>query len=371
MTMKTEYLLPVVIAPAADVRRGKPSASGLERIALCPGSWKLESLCDEEPKSDAAAMGTRLHAHLENGTTPDDAEEADAVTWCRGTELKIVRHLFPSGARVMRECRWWSHADDFSGQGDAVYTDGVTALVLDYKFGRGDVTEPARNWQLKSLAVLAFEQLGVQNVIVGILQPFVSRALPTLRQYSRTDFVGLRDSISAAIRATEEPNAPLHPGSKQCNYCKAAANCPALRLTVRDVVNYSLRDWQNFTPEVKRSAYDLARLAEKWTRSVIGRVERDIDAGREVAGLARGRDIQKFEITDIKRAFQILVESGVSADAFVSCCKLTLGDLDKVFLAAMRERNPKLRVDDAKIALRDLLSLAGERKNQKGRIKEC
>ena len=369
--MSTEYLLPVVITPAADVRRGKPSASGLERIALCPGSWKLESICDEETKSDAAAMGTRLHAHLENGTTPDDAEESDAVAWCRETELKIVRHLFPSGARVMREVRWWSQAGDFSGQGDSVYTDGVTALVLDYKFGRGDVTEPARNWQLKGLAVLAFEQLGVQNVIVGILQPFVSRAMPTLRQYNRTDFVGLRDSISDVIRATGEPKAPLHPGSKQCNYCKASANCPALRLTVRDVVNYSLRDWQNFTPEVKRSAFDLAKLAEKWSKSVIGRVERDIDAGREVAGLARGNDIQKFEITDIKAAFQILIESGVPADAFVSCCKLTLGDLDKAFLAVMRERNPKTRVADAKEALRDLLAIAGERKTSKGRIKEA
>ena len=368
--MSTEYLLPVIITPAADVRRGKPSASGLERIALCPGSWKLESLCEEATKSDAAAMGTRLHAHLENGTTPDDAEESDAVEWCRETELKIVRHLFPSGARVMRELRWWSQAGDFSGQGDSVYTDGVTALVLDYKFGRGDVTEPARNWQLKGLAVLAFEQLGVQNVVVGILQPFVSRAMPTLRQYNRADFVGLRDSISAVIRATREPNAPLHPGVKQCNYCKASANCPALRLTVRDVVNYSLRDWQNFTPEVKRSAYDLAKLAEKWSKSVMGRIDRDIDAGREVAGLARGNDIQKFEITDIKAAFQILIESGVPADAFVSCCKLTLGDLDKAFLAVMRERNPKMRVADAKEALRDLLAIAGERKTIKGRIKE-
>lgn len=368
--MTDECFLPVIIAPAADVRRGKPSASGLERIALCPGSWKLESLCAEETKSDAAAMGTRLHAHLENGTTPDDAEEAEAVAWCRETELKIVRHLFPAGARVMREIRWWSQAGDFSGQGDAVYTDGVTALVLDYKFGRGDVTEPARNWQLKGLAVLAFEQLGVQHVIVGILQPFVSRSLPTLRQYNRNDFVELRDSISSAIRATEAPKAPLHPGSKQCHYCKAAASCPALRLTVRDVVNYSLRDWQNFTPEVKRQAYDLAKLAEKWAESVMGRVGRDLDAGREVSRLSRGKGIQKFEVTDIKRAFQVLIDSGVSADAFVSCCKLTLGDLDKVFLAAVRERNPKMRVEDAKTALRDLLSLAGEKKNQKGRIKE-
>lgn len=368
--MAENYLLPVILAPEKDIRGGRPSASGLERLALCPGSWQLESRCPVESRSDAAAQGTRLHAHLENGTTPEDAEEAEAVAWCRETELKIVHHLFPSGARVMREVRWWSDDGIYSGQADAVYTDGVTALVLDYKFGRIAVEEPARNWQLQGLAVLAFEKLGVQAVVVGILQPFVSRLMPTLRQYGRADFPTLMASIAAVIADAEKPGAPLHPGEKQCRYCKAAASCPALRLTVRDVVNYSLRDWQNFTPEVKRQAYDLAKLAQKWAESVMGRVGRDLDAGREVSRLSRGKDIQKFEVSDIKKAFQVLTEAGVSADAFVSCCKLTLGDLDKAFLAAMRTRNPKMRVDDAKIALRDLLSLAGEKKNQKGRIKE-
>ena len=45
-----------------DVRDGRPSASGFERLVLCPGSWLAEQACrvEGEPESEAAAMGTRL-----------------------------------------------------------------------------------------------------------------------------------------------------------------------------------------------------------------------------------------------------------------------------------------------------------------------
>ena len=57
---------------STDVREGRPSASGFERLVLCPGSWLAERACRvEEPESEAAAMGTRLHSHMEHGTLPE------------------------------------------------------------------------------------------------------------------------------------------------------------------------------------------------------------------------------------------------------------------------------------------------------------
>ena len=107
-----------------DVRDGRPSASGFERLVLCPGSWLAEQACrvEGEPESEAAAMGTRLHAHMEHGTLPEDPVEAEAVQWCRDTEEMLKGRYLGSGEiEFLREYRWWAADHRFSGQADAVF----------------------------------------------------------------------------------------------------------------------------------------------------------------------------------------------------------------------------------------------------------
>lgn len=69
-----------------DERQGRPSASGMQRLFLCPGSWQAEKKCPVDEESEDAALGTMLHACMEHGTTPENPEDAEAVAWCREME---------------------------------------------------------------------------------------------------------------------------------------------------------------------------------------------------------------------------------------------------------------------------------------------
>ena len=57
----------LTVSKTEDVRGGKPSASGMQRLALCPGSWQAEAKCPPSEDSPDANMGTRLHKCMETG----------------------------------------------------------------------------------------------------------------------------------------------------------------------------------------------------------------------------------------------------------------------------------------------------------------
>lgn len=124
-----------------DERQGLPSASGMQRLFLCPGSWNAERKCPIDEESEDAAMGTILHAHMEQGTMPEDPEDAEAVAWCREMEKALCeKHLGMkenwTDVQTVREVRLFERDRLFSGKPDMVAVWDRKALVVDYKFGR-------------------------------------------------------------------------------------------------------------------------------------------------------------------------------------------------------------------------------------------
>lgn len=357
-----------------DVREGRPSASGFERLVLCPGSWLAERACrvEGEPESEAAAMGTRLHAHMEHGTLPEDPVEAEAVQWCREMEEMLQgRYLAGSGEiEFLREYRWWSSDHRYSGQADAVFFAGSKMLVLDYKFGRNPVPQAAANYQLYALAALAFELYpDVAEVYAGILQPYVSRSEPRVLMLTRADEEGLRQFVYNALDAAEAPGARLVPGEAQCRYCRAAASCPALSRQVSALA--PLERWELWSPEQRRRAWDAARLARKYCEAIERKVRADLEAGVEIPGLVLGEGKASFAVQDAQAAFSILSgELGVSAEEFTGCCKVGITPLDKLVHAKLKEREPKQTTKASREWLRERLSACGETKYSAGTIKE-
>ena len=66
----------------SDERKGRPSASGFERLLDCPGSFTLNKEAPEQPSSPAAARGTRVHAgcsgDVDIATLPRDEQQTVA-----------------------------------------------------------------------------------------------------------------------------------------------------------------------------------------------------------------------------------------------------------------------------------------------------
>lgn len=365
-------------APALeDVRKGLPSASGLERLVLCPGSWLAEAAVPKGAVSEAAAMGTRLHADMEHGTVPADVVEAEAVAWCREMEAALVAELFdvcePS---AVREVRLWDGAQRFSGQGDVVYrgADG-RALVLDYKFGYGEVAKAESNCQLYGLALLLFDNDGsLEEVYAGILQPFVCRERPRLVRFGREDVAQLRRFVYGALDAAQVPGARLCPGEAQCRYCRAAAGCPALGLQVEKVSGVQVQGWASWGVADRRRAWDMARLARRWADAVERRVREDLEGGVELPGLVLGAGRSSFTVHDAAGAFGVLCGYlELSGEEFAGCCKVGMTELDKLVhakLAAAAPEGVKQTVKRSREWLREVLADVGEVKTSAGSIKE-
>ncbi len=357
-----------------DVREGRPSASGFERLVLCPGSWLAERACrvEGEPESEAAAMGTRLHAHMEHDTLPEDPVEAEAVQWCREMEeLLTGRYLADAGeVEIFRERRWWSADHRYSGQADAVFFAGLKMLILDYKFGRTPVPAAASNYQLYALAALAFELYpGVEAVYAGILQPYVSRSEPRVLMLTRSEEAGLRQFVNNALDAAEAPGAKLVPGEAQCRYCRAAASCPALSRQVSALA--PLERWEVWTPEQRRRAWDAAKLAKKYIEAIERKIRADLDAGVDIPGLVLGDGRATFSIHDAQAAFSLVNSAlGITAEEFTGCCKVAITPLDKLVHAKLKEREPKQTTKASREWLRETLAACGETKYSAGTIKE-
>ena len=353
-----------VMDTETDIRKGKPSASGMQRLVLCPGSWLAEKGCPDVGR-EAAELGTRLHKHMELGTTPDDPEEAEAVEWCRRMELQLAEKyvgcpstpdertasgyaeapaLRSSAPTVLREVRWWGHNEAFSGQADVVFVHEGCALVLDYKFGRVPVAAARDNMQLAALAYLALRNLpDVDVVFCGILQPLAGRQEPRLVRYHREMKGQLEGFFMQSVEKAAKPHALRVPGENQCRYCKAKAECPACNgLVVQQTQVDVAAAWLEWSPEKKAEAVRVAALAKKWAEAVERKAKGDLKEGLSIPGCSLSAGRKSFKVTDAQGAFSVLADAiGVTGEEFASCCSVKISELDKLVHKRLAEQAPE------------------------------
>lgn len=365
-----------------DERQGLPSASGMQRLFLCPGSWNAERKCPIDEESEDAAMGTMLHACMEQGTTPEDPEDAEAVAWCREMEKALCeKHLGMkenwTDVQTVREVRLFERDRLFSGKPDMVAVWDRKALVVDYKFGRIPVSPAECNLQLSALAVLVMdghEAYHVDEVFVCILQPYASRKEPAVCRYTRESVEQARAFFRACIEQAQDEHAPLKPSEKACRYCRAQSSCPAVKLALVNVTSGDLTTaWEEWSPEKRREAYDLAKLAKRWAASVESKVKADLRAEVEIPGLVLAPGKKAFTVTDAAAAFQILnglFPDGITAQAFTGCCKVGITDLDKLVHSVRKAADAGAKVAESKDWLRKTLAGCAEVKVSDGSVKE-
>ncbi|MCD8064653.1 DUF2800 domain-containing protein [Akkermansia sp.] len=365
-----------------DERQGLPSASGMQRLFLCPGSWNAERKCPVDEESDDAALGTYLHDCMQHNRTPEDPEDAEAVAWCREMENALCeKHLGMNEswmeAQTVREARLFEKDRLFSGKPDMVTIWNRKAFVVDYKFGRIPVSPAECNLQLSALAVLVmdeYEAYHVDEVFVCILQPYASRKEPAVCRYTRESVEQARAFFRACIERAQDEHAPLKPSEKACRYCRALSSCPAVSLALVNVTSSDLTAaWEQWSPEKRREAYDLAKLAEKRASIVKSKVKADLEAGVEIPGLALAPGKKAFTITDAAAAFQILnglFPDAITAQAFTGCCKVGITDLDKLVHSVRKAADAGAKVAESKDWLRKTLAECAEVKISDGSVKE-
>lgn len=184
------------------------------------------------------------------------------------------------------------------GTADAVVLAGDELIVIDLKYGRGVPVDADHNPQLQIYALAAlreFEALGdFTSARLVIHQPRLNAVSEWPTPIADLEAFGRQAAEAAAV--TREGQAPLQAGEKQCKFCRAKANCPALAARVQEEVGASFDEIavsgtaQVIEPIKSGSSDDLARalaaadLIEQWLKAVRGEVETRLLAGQAVPG---------------------------------------------------------------------------------------
>lgn len=329
----------------SDPRKGKPSASGIERLAACPGSWNLESKLPPEPESEDASSGTRIHAALagDGGTWKLTESECDTFLACKRLEVETRVTIFGNSASeaVHREHRLWL-GDAFSGQYDFLAVSGTKALLLDYKTGRGEVASADGNLQLRSLAVLvAQHNPELTEIMVGIIQPWASPQV-SLCKYTSAALEMATEELKSILAHSLHPKAERIAGEKQCKYCRAKAHCPEARNTALVAFEAPEQSVVLLTPDELGDYLGRIALAETIIDALKTEAKSRLEKGEKVTGWKLKPGSKNSTITDPQSLFNRFAAKGGTVEQFMRAINVAKGKFEIVLKEATQIKGKDL-----------------------------
>ena len=317
-----------------DVRMGWPSASAMENLSLCPGSFAAQKDIAEEQMSFDAMVGIRIHSYLEGVQemvlNVQEQDIADELEMKRET---VIAELFPNPKKpptVMKEHRMWLSPPamgapiNFSGMADQITIQGTTALIVDYKTGRGEVTPSSRNLQLLALAVLLKENFPkLRKVHTAILQTREDVEVATFTTKQLREGKQLLHSI---LELALTPSARRFAGEKQCKWCKFKTQCPEAMGAMLTLVQVTeLTDPSRFS-----ELLDYVGVAKKLIPEIEKRAKEELEKNPEsIPGYKIMPGRRRRKITDSQEAFNRLREDKLISPAeFLKAVKISVRQLE-------------------------------------------
>ncbi len=313
------------------------SASGFEQKMLCPGSHVLQqgkprrssqyasegtaahqvlTWALQESRPAAAYIGRVIEADGFTFTVDEDMAGhvqvcIDYVTDAAGDEGVIFADIRVNYSQYLDtpELEAWGTADVIIARGDEL-------IVVDFKYGMGVEVSAERNPQMSLYALGALQAYqglvaDFERVRMVISQPRIKKAASEFdisveeletwgRSTARSAVNTCRNAMAVdRTQVTSEVSwdqVYLRPGEKQCKFCSAKAECPALRAEVAGTVNMTVASPDEFADDdvcKVSSGSDEAWLAaclskvdliEDWCKAIRAETERRLLAGESVPG---------------------------------------------------------------------------------------
>jgi CRISPR/Cas system-associated exonuclease Cas4 (RecB family) len=332
-----------------DERKGKPSASGISRLADCAGSWNLESTLPEQEPNQYMQLGTDVHAVLADQKPFEELSEEgqEIATRCLSDYSDMIRQLdLGTITSSVIEQRFW-YDDLFSGAIDRIDFFEDYAVVTDYKTGRTAQGKAAENQQLKAYAVLvkkAFPKLKV--IYVAIIQPLAGGT--TIAEYNQQELAAAEKEIVGIVNASLEPNAPRTPSPDACKWCRAKAICPEVRATHNEIQIISGAIVNRLTNEELVAIDDKAEIVEDFIEEIRKEIKSRLLSGQQIAGRKLGKGRITRNVTDTPAAI-LALSNILPSDAIMACGKLSITSLEKAVAKAkgISGKEAKATLDDA------------------------
>ena len=348
----------------------KLSPSARHRWAYCPGSVREEAKYPESPSSDAAKQGTHDHTLLETcikqfhdasqyiGLKLADHEGEFLVDSDRAERVQFALNYIEERSKaldcdiVISEKRVDPSSlvkrNDMSGTVDIqLITPDVVELV-DYKGGMNptDALE-----QLEQYAVGVVAELQAQGKYAP-LKIKMTVVQPKLRMRGMSGIVSteitlgelmvIKDKMIAEAAATDDPNALLIAGDKQCKYCKHAGNCTALTQKALgssgitfanlDVAKQSAdKEPTSMTDQQLREIIEAAPLLRQMIEGAEAEALRRIEAGQQIEGIkaVRGRGSRGWAVSDENEMAEKLKKMGLPKDVIWQTKLISVAQAEK------------------------------------------
>jgi hypothetical protein len=324
----------------------KLSPSAAHRWRNCPGSVREEANYVRDPSvpnNPSAVDGTHTHTLLDHclktacndafslaGMLLSDHEGHFIVDRERAERAQFAldyiirrRNEFGNGCSVASESqvslKRLTGRDDLDGTVDVALYNGDVLEIIDYKDGVGEVSA-IENQQLEQYA------FGVLNTMPeGVSAPKMIRMTivqPKLRMFGKDgigvwnitydDFMARLPQLTADALATDDPNAPLIPGEKQCQWCKHKSNCEALSSQVMSKIGMEfnkipmivqaaeLPTPKDFDNQRLRQLIEAMPMITGWLETVEEEALRRLEGGDKIDGIkaVRGRGSRSWALDD-------------------------------------------------------------------------
>lgn len=332
----------------------KVSASSLDRIFACPGSYWAEQGITA-PQGTAAAEGELLHKVMAGEAVVElNREQKRLIEVCREAGAELRARSFGDRKpqyQLERYIRW---GDPETGgviatKIDCLMIGDEEAVIIDWKFGRDPVEAAPSNPQLRAYAVAVAKELpNVRRIVVAIVQPYAEREQRiSTAAYSYeelgiavAEFRGLFRTLNAMELRLETRY--RNPG-EHCRYCKALGTerCPESMQLAQAMIPVPQADLMPKGADLAQWL-DRCEAVESIILAIRAHAKQLLAAGEEVPGwkLKDGRHVRT--IPNVALAWERL-QDNLSAAAFMSACKATLTPLEEAYGEATGLKGKALR----------------------------
>ena len=332
----------------------KLSASSSHRWIACPGSVVAEegisdrgSIFAEEGTAAhelAEICLTNGHAAYELIGQPLPENNAYTVTSDMADHVQtFVDYVKSHNGYLMSEQRV-----DFSnvvpegfGTADAIVIQDDLLTVIDLKYGKGVQVDAEDNTQALLYAIGARNEFGsiydIKRIKMAIVQPRLDHISEW--EINIHDLMKWECRIAEAAQRTLEANAARVPGEKQCQWCKAKADCPALLALTHKTIGAdfdNLCSTDRLTDAQMREVLDNKKLIVSWFDAIEQRVIEQLESGKPFPGykMVEGRSLRQW---NDEEAAAIKLSEALSEDEMFTRKMVTPAQAEKLLGKAKAE----------------------------------
>ena len=300
------------------------SASGSKRWMSCPASIRLETNYADTGSSPFAALGTGAHALAEYCLTHSiidvdtqfakifegikvDQEMVEAVQ-----QYVDYVNLEAEGAEeflIEQRVSLSRIRESMFGTADAIVIKDGVCNVIDLKYGAGVRVSAFENTQglyyAAGVSMAYGKRYDIHTYKITIVQP----RMDNISEFSLT--AGklnqwVENILKPAVKATEDPDAPLNPTVDGCRWCKAKPDCHAL---AEFSYGKAVEGFDTILPEPKMKQPDFITskqlsiiysnlpLMKMFIKTIEDKVLLDLQNGKTVEGytLVEGRSTRAWK----------------------------------------------------------------------------